>query len=57
MTDIWQVVEQAGYENEKVVFECDNYDDACTAYGELYTDDQEREELYVAITKNGSCEW
>lgn len=44
----WLVVEQCGYTNEKIVFESDSFDDAETAYYELYTED-ERSELHVAI--------
>lgn len=54
--DKWTVVENCGYERERVVYECDNYDDAETAYHEQYTE-SEAAELHVAILKNGSTEW
>lgn len=44
----WLVVQNCGYEKERIVFESDNLDDAETAYYELYTED-ERAELHVAI--------
>lgn len=49
-TDSWAVVEQAGYANERVIAEWDNYDDAWCAMQELYTP-EEREELHVDIMR------
>lgn len=46
----WAVIEQAGYNNERVVSEWSTYDDAWYAYQELYTA-EEREELHVEIMR------
>lgn len=54
--DVWTVVENCGYERERVVHTSSNFNDADTAYHELYTE-SEAEELHVEILKNGSTEW
>lgn len=46
----WVVVQHAGLTTERVVCECDTYNDAWAAMQELYTD-SEREELGVDIMK------
>lgn len=49
-TKPWVVVVHAGYENERVTFECATYDDAYCAMHENYQPD-EQEELHVDIMK------
>lgn len=46
----WGVALRYGCVSEKIVFESDLFDDAETAYYELYTE-SERSELGVAIVK------
>ena len=44
----WVVVEQCGYDRERIVFESTDFDNAENAFYEMYTED-ERCELHVAI--------
>lgn len=52
----WQVVENVGCTNEKLISEWDTFDDAYCAVKELYTV-QEEEELEVAILQDWSSDY
>lgn len=52
----WQLVQRAGWLNERVVGTYATYDDAYCALHEQYTP-EEQDELDIDIMKNGSCEY
>jgi hypothetical protein len=52
----WQVVEQCGFVNERIVSEWGTFDDAYCAVKEQYTSSEE-DELHVSILRDGSSEY
>ena len=52
----YQIVEQSGYEDERVVAECPTLPMAQQTLRELYTPDEE-DELHVQILKNGTTKY